>query len=218
MAYVTRALTQLPFGNIIGGPMKAAIEAQALAARSTIEFIQTVGFEKQNDDALFPSIDGTGKSSDTNSSFGKIRTVTFEYKQQNVNGTETDATLTVPLLTIVPIPFLRIDEMTIDFMAKMAEEYKHKNATSDNLDIAVDSKFQYKAFWSPVSVNFNVAVSSKHSATSENSSRFSTEATMSVHVRAVQDSMPGGMAKILQILENAIKSPPVAVAATPTPP
>jgi Protein of unknown function (DUF2589) len=216
MGYVTRALTQLPFGNIIGGPMKAAIEAQALAARSTIEFIQTVGFEQQNDDALFPSIDAaSGKVSDTNSSFGKVRTVTFEYQQQNVNGTETKATLTVPLLTIVPIPFLRIDEMTIDFMAKMTEEYKHKNSTNTNLDIAVNSNFQYKAFWSPVSANFNVAVSSKHSASSENSSRFSTEATMSVHVRAVQDSMPGGMAKILQILENAIKSPPVEVAPTP---
>jgi hypothetical protein len=216
MAYVTRALTQLPFGNIIGGPMKAAIEAQALAARSTIEFIQTVGFEQQNDDALFPSIGVDGKigDSDTNSSFGKIRTVTFQYKQQTATGSEVDASLTVPLLTIVPIPFLRIDEMTIDFMAKMTEEYKHKNSTSDNLDIAVNSKFEYKSFWSPVTVNFNVAVSSKHSASSENSSRFSTEASMNVHVRAVQDSMPGGMAKILQILEGAIKNPQVAPGAS----
>jgi len=213
MGYVTRGLTSLPFGNIIGGPMKAAIEAQALAARSTIEFIQTVGFEKQSDDALFPTINQTtGVTDSTDSSFGKIRTVTFSYTQQNVNGTEEQASLTVPLLTIVPIPFLRIDDMTIGFMAKMTEEYKHSNSTSDSLDVAVKADFGYKSFWSPVTVNFNVAVSSKHTATSQNSSRFSTEATMSVNVHAVQDSMPGGLAKVLQILENAIKaSAPVAV-------
>jgi hypothetical protein len=220
MAYVTRALTQLPFGNIIGGPMRAAIEAQALAARSTIEFIQTVGFEHQSDDALFPPIDQTtGKiaEGDLDSKFGKIRTVTFEYMQQNVNGTEVVASLTVPLLTIVPIPFLRIEDMTIGFMAKMTEEYKHKNSTNDSLDVAVDSKFEFKSMWSPVTVNFNVAVSSKHTATSENSSRFSTEATMSVNVHAVQDSMPGGLAKVLQILENAIKSTPVGLPPPPAP-
>lgn len=209
MAYVTRALTQLPFGNIIGGPMKAAIEAQALAARSTIEFIQTVGFEQQDDDALFPPINQATGAIATGSSLGQVRTVTFQYKQQNVNGNVVDAELTVPLLTIVPIPFLRIEDMTIGFMAKMVEEYKHKNSTNDSLDVTAKADFGYKSFWSPVTVNFNVAVSSKHTATAENSSRFSTEATMSVNVRAVQDSMPGGMAKILQILENAIKAPNV---------
>lgn len=214
MGYVTRALTQLPFGNIIGAPMKAAIEAQALAARSTIEFIQTVGFVNQDDDALFPAIDQTTGKTAVGSDFGEVRTVTFKYQQQSVNGTETEATLTVPLLTIVPIPFLRIDEMTIDFMAKMTEEYKHKNSATSSLDIATNAKFEFKSFWSPVTANFNVAVSSKHSATSENSSRFSTEATMSVHVRAVQDSMPGGLAKVLQILENAIKSPQKEVTAS----
>lgn len=212
MAYVTRTLTQLPFGNIIGAPLKAAVEAQALAARSTIEFIQTVGFEQQNDDALFPTLstkaDGTvDKTSTTSSSFGKVRTVTFTYQQQSANGQEEEATLTVPLLTIVPIPFLRIEDMNIGFMAKMTEEFKHANSVSNTTNVDVKSDFGFKSFWSPVTVNFNVAVSNKHTATADNSSRFATEATMSVNVRAVQDSMPAGLAKVLQILENAIHAP-----------
>src|SRR3712207_2572008 len=38
----TSALQAIPFGNLIGGPLKAAIEAQALAAQSTAEFITRV--------------------------------------------------------------------------------------------------------------------------------------------------------------------------------
>ena len=39
----TNALQAIPFGTIIGGPLKACIEAQALAAQTTWEFIQNVG-------------------------------------------------------------------------------------------------------------------------------------------------------------------------------
>ena len=81
MSYVTRTLTQLPFGNIIGAPMKAAIEAQGLAARSTLEFTQAVGFQKQDtDDQLFPAIPNNNQIPDA--AFDKVRNVTFTYQQQ----------------------------------------------------------------------------------------------------------------------------------------
>lgn len=34
-----KQLGSLPFGNIIGGPLVAAIEAQAKAARSSVDFL-----------------------------------------------------------------------------------------------------------------------------------------------------------------------------------
>jgi hypothetical protein len=211
MSYVTRILTQLPFGNIIGAPMRAAIEAQALAARSTIEFIQAVGFQRQNtDDSLFPAAptpDAGGNPALPDGDFGPVRSVTFSYQKQDVNGALQTSTLTVPLLTIVPIPFLRIEEMTIDFTAKMTEEFKHSNTTNSQTNVATSASVGYKAFWTPVTANFNVSVSSKHSSSSQNDSRFSSEATMSVHVKAVQDSMPAGLAKVLSILEASIQSP-----------
>src|SRR3954468_15697308 len=37
-------LATLDFGNLIGGPLVAVITAQSLAARSTADFIKTVGF------------------------------------------------------------------------------------------------------------------------------------------------------------------------------
>ncbi len=220
MSYVTKILTQLPFGNIIGGPMKAAIEAQALAAKSTIDFIQTVGFKKQDPDALFK---GTGAATPykdlDDGDFGEIRNITFKYKTtDNTAGgsggggggstpNERTVELTVPILTVVPIPFLRIDELTIDFMAKITEEFTNNNSSSTNVDFSSKLDVGYKAWWSPVNVNFNASISTKHSSTASTSSRFQTEATMNIHVRAVQDTMPAGLNRILTILEtSAIKN------------
>ena len=42
----TSALQALPFGNIIGGPLKACIEAQAMAAKTSWNFIQEVGADR----------------------------------------------------------------------------------------------------------------------------------------------------------------------------
>ena len=41
-------LSSLNFGNMIGGPLCAVIEAQTQAARATADFIKTVGFDKDN--------------------------------------------------------------------------------------------------------------------------------------------------------------------------
>ena len=41
-------LQSLPFKNIIGGPLTAAIDAQALAAETTVRFIERIGFDIVN--------------------------------------------------------------------------------------------------------------------------------------------------------------------------
>jgi hypothetical protein len=41
----TNALQAIPFGSIIGGPLTACVEAQAMAAETTWEFIQKVGLQ-----------------------------------------------------------------------------------------------------------------------------------------------------------------------------
>lgn len=212
MSYVTRILTQLPFGHIVGSPMKAAIEAQALAARSTLEFIQTVGFTNQNDGVWNPAISQTAVgntpagTAEGDSNAGDIRTVTFTYTSQDVNGNPQTANLTVPILAVVPIPYLRIESMTIDFMVKMTEEFKRTTESNTNIESTTSGQVGWKAYWSPVSANFNASLSAKHSSSAQTSSRYSTEATMNIHVQVVQDSIPAGMAKVLQILENSVRN------------
>ena len=43
----TSALQAIPFGSMIGGPWNACIEAQAMAAQTSWQFIQEVGRTRQ---------------------------------------------------------------------------------------------------------------------------------------------------------------------------
>jgi hypothetical protein len=196
MSRAVEELSQIPFAHLIGSPMKAAIEAQALAAQSTVEFIQKVGFKQPSagaPDALFTA-------PDQDADVGEIRNVTLEYRKLDENDAQTNFSLTVPLLTIVPIPYLRIDEMTIDVKAKLTDSIKRDTNTSFSLDTSVGGS--YSAFWSPVKLDFRVNAAFKTSASTQASS--TRDYSMEIHVRAVQEDMPGGLSRIIDILESAI--------------
>lgn len=121
-----------------------------------------------------------------------------------VPSTNQTATISVPLLSVVPIPFFSIDEMTIDFVAKITEAITASSkATSQSVKSA---SAQAQGGWGPVSGGFKAGMSSTHSSTSERSSKYQTELAMTIHVRASSESMPKGMAKVLDMLAGLIKS------------
>ncbi|MGE0228738.1 MAG: DUF2589 domain-containing protein [Dehalococcoidia bacterium] len=196
MSRAVQELSQIPFAHLIGAPMKAAVEAQSLAAQSTVEFIQKVGFKQPAagaPDALFTN-------PDQNADAGEIRNITLEYQKLDENGTLSSFSLVVPLLSIVPIPYLRVDEMTIDFKAKLTDSVVRNTNTSFSLDTTVGGS--YSAFWSPVKLDFRVNAAFKTSTSSQASA--TRDYSMDIHVRAVSQDMPGGLSRILDILESAI--------------
>jgi hypothetical protein len=213
---VTRAveeLAQIPFSHLIGAPLKAAVESQALAAQSTIEFIQKVGFKQSSQapsDLLFTNPNGEANA-------GEIRNVTFKYSKRDQNQQDGNFSLTVPLLTIVPIPYIRIDEVNINFSCKLTDQVERN--TSQNSSFKLDSSVTggYSAWWSPIKVEVRVnATYNTASATSERVTS-TREYNMQVTVRAVQDDMPAGLAKVLSILEDSIKETAPAAAPAPVP-
>lgn len=199
----TRAVTelqQIPFAHLIGSPLKAAVEAQALAAQSTIEFIHKVGFKEPAAGATDLVFSDPTADSDA----GELRSVTFSYKKKDENDTEAEYTLTVPFLAITPIPYIRIDEMTIDFNAKLTDAVTRN--TSSDFTLGTEIKASYSAFWSPVKVDARVSATfNQKSSSTEHSQR---EYSMQIHVRAVQDEMPAGLSRMLDMLEQAIKETP----------
>jgi hypothetical protein len=174
---VTKELSAIPFGSLIGGPLTAAIEAQAKAAYSTVEFINAIGF---NDD-------------------GDVQNITFKFKGPEQNGIQT---LEVPLLTIVPIPFIRIDDMTIDFKASMSQSTGTETKQSDIVE--KQAKISGSASYLFFRASLDASVSSKKDSTSTKNSKYAVEYTIDVNVHAVQDDMPGGLARVLNILTESI--------------
>lgn len=206
MTRAVQELRQIPFEHLIGAPLKAAVEAQALAAQSTIEFIHKVGFKTTSPDPFAPS-DLLFEDPSADADAGELRNVTFRYSKKAEDETSaTDFSLTVPFLAIVPIPSLRIDEVTIDFSAKLTDAIRRDTRSTSSLSVSTSGRFS--SFWSPVKLSFRAsATHTRTAATSVNQTR---EYKMDVHVRAVQDELPAGLSKMLDILEEAIQDKPAA--------
>lgn len=180
----TNALQALPFSSLIGGPLDAAIKAQAMAAKTSWEFIQQVGLNEDK---------ATGKREAVN--------VTFYY---NKNGQMTK--LIVPLLTIVPIPYIAIDEVQINFKANISASSSSVSETSSSESTeaggSAKASFGYGPF--SVSAEFKANYSSKKDSKASEESKYSVEYTMDVQVHAGQSDMPAGLATVLNILQSSI--------------
>ena len=174
---VAGELQSLPFGSLIGGPLDAAIEAQARAAMSSVNFIRQIGFDDK----------------------GAVQNISFTATKGDVH-----SEITVPLLTIVPIPFIRIDEMTIDFKANITSttESEDKTVESVNKQAKVSASARYLFF----KAELEASISSKKDSESTKSSKYAVETTIDVHVHAVQDELPAGLAKMLNILTDTIEA------------
>jgi hypothetical protein len=91
-------LSSIDFQSMIGGPLTAVIKAQAQSAQTSVDFIKSVGFN----------------AIDAPTDPGKPTMVTFEYdkpiESKDSSGaitvTATPFKLTVPILTMLPIPYM----------------------------------------------------------------------------------------------------------------
>lgn len=180
----TNALQALPFGNIIGGPLKACIEAQAMAAKTSWNFIQDVGLNTDPE---------TGEKKTVNVSFQFIKDGRL-------------AQLNIPLLTIVPIPYIAIQTIDIAFKANI--NASSSSSTVENESSSVDAGLAGSTSLNmgifKINADFHANYSSKKDSTATQDSKYSVEYTMDVAVKAGQDSMPAGLAKVLELLGNSL--------------
>ena len=180
---VLNTLQNLPFDSLIAAPLNACVNAQAEAAQSTINFIQSVGLnedENGNKQAVY---------------------VYFNFIQGGRR-----VTISVPLLTMIPIPYIAINTIDINFKAKVTGVQNASNTASESYEDKIEaSKKESKLGWFKVTTTkINTEVSTKKDSTSTKDSGYSVEATIDVAVHASQDSMPAGMAKILEMLGSAM--------------
>jgi hypothetical protein len=113
-----------------------------------------------------------------------------------------DMKISVPILTMLPIPFIKVDIVTIDFNAKITST---ETATSSS-DLAVSGTVSASYGGRMARVAFNGTVAYKKSTTSGSS--VERTYSMAIHVQASQDEMPAGMEKLLNLLETAMISTP----------
>ena len=148
---------------------------------TTVDFIRSVAFVRKNDGTIDEAT---------------LATLDFKYKvAQEGTGTPRDATLTVPLISVVPIPYVNIDDITIDFRAKITSV----ETLSTETDLKVDAKF--KLNYKIVSLKVSVALQRKTKQAQETTRDYS----MNVLIKASGQDVPEGMARVLGILEGLVK-------------
>ena len=152
---VVSALNSIPFGNIIGGPLAACVQAQAEAAQTTLNYIRGFTMTESHLD-----VEGA-----------EPITVSFSFIMEGV-----PTRMTVPLMTIVPIPYMRIEHVDLSFTADITACDNEK----------MEAKF----------------ASEGYQGVEEDEKSVSMQSKMGVHVRASTGDIPSGMAKILDFFAN----------------
>lgn len=171
-----RELASLDFANLIGGPLNAVVEAQAKSAITTANFIKEVAFDKQ----------------------GKVVNVDFAYNRKNDNGSDQQFTLTVPFLTMLPVPYITVVDAVVEFNAKITSI--NESTSESNFSQQVDASVGGRYWFVSAKVTSKTAYQKK-SATTEREER-----TFDMHVRvqAKNQDMPAGTERLLTILEQSI--------------
>lgn len=121
-----------------------------------------------------------------------------------------DMTLQVPLLTIVPIPFIRVASTDIELNVKINSINTSSESSDTDFSSTVDASTSYNAWFARGHVNINASVS--HQKKSSSTEEVKKEYSLNIKIHAVQDDVPVGMGRILDILEEAIV-PKVAASA-----
>lgn len=176
MAVSGRELSSLDFGNLIGGPLNAIVESQAKSAITTANFIREVAFDKN----------------------GKVVNVDFSYEKANANGSKQEFKLTVPFLTMLPVPYIKINEAVVEFNAKITSTTE--SSSSSNFKTVVNASAGGSWWFASAKIN------TKTSYQKQTSSSESEKRTFDMHVKVnvTNADMPGGTERILNMLEESI--------------
>ena len=170
----------LPLGFIVAAPLKAAVEAQAIAAETTRNFIESMMTGGNNKRPI---------------------TVEFSTKMKDVDadGKESsqEVNVSAPLLSMLPVPHLRIDSVTTHFKYEISAV----NKALEEKAASGTAKASTGGLLSPwVKASLTGSVSSK----SSQESVMNRSGVLEITVNASESPIPEGLAKILGILSNSI--------------
>lgn len=169
--------------DLISGPLVATIDADSISSRQYLNYLFEVGFESYDKE--------TGE-------VGKMRMLTFLFTQSDVNG-QSRQKVSIPLLSLVPLPLLQVKEADFDFDIQIVDAVKEEREETFSLkngDVlqADDGEKQMKL---RVSLTPSMGEGSSRSTHQQG-----LTANMKVKVRMQQADLPGGLANLLHLTAN----------------
>ena len=199
----------LPMDSIIAGPLNAAANANAAMALTQTKFILDNGFNK--------TVTGTGLTAQT--SYAPI-VITMSLTRGVITPGDPNAspatvttiqnimtTFDLPLLTIIPINSLGVDNVDISFEMEVKSSFSDEASQSTSSSTAGAASFDAKLGWGPFSASVKGSVSYDHKDSQTHSTHYqkSNSAKYTVRVRASQLPVPKGVNTIIEAFTQAIQ-------------
>lgn len=181
----------LDMATLIGGPLRAACDAQTMLASSTSNFIRNVGMEYD---------EATKKY--------KVRTTSFSFMRAKGDGEEgkggtEEVEMNVPLLAMVNVPNLQVDNVDIKFDMEVKSAVASESKSAKQLDVDAEAGLKIGPFHMDVNIKGSVSSSESNTRKSDNSAKYHVE------VHAKQADTPEGLSRMLDMLATACT--PIAV-------
>jgi hypothetical protein len=182
----------LPLKSLIAGPLDAATVANGKMARSQTQFMLSTCFENTGGDLKPIMI--------------KFTLTRSTIKADGTAGDPVPLTFELPLLTIIPLNSLAVDDVKVHFEMEVKSSNSKDNETSSEQETAAkaDITAKYNAGLFSVSVSGSVSHSSKTNSSSKEHYEASNSAKYEIDVHAGQLPLPKGVTTIIDAFTQSI--------------
>lgn len=168
--------------QLIAGPLIATIDADTQSAQKYLEHLIKIAFEEDPE---------TGK-------LGKLRQLTFSYTENDVNGKH-KRTVNIPLLTLVPLPLLHVQEADFDFDITILDALTESGEECFSIEDGKGVKQQGDG-----GLKMRASLAPQQGSASSDLKQ-SLAANMKVKVKMRQADMPAGLSNLLHITANNVQ-------------
>ena len=158
-------LQELDFNRILGAPLSACVNAQEEAAQATLQYLNEVVFTQAGDDD------------------SSLEPVTVSFYFESAGQVHR---IVMPLLLIVPVPYLQIDRVDLTFQATVTES--HLNHDTRKLSL----KAKYSAPGDSAEVS------------KETKAEYMNKRCIDINLSVTSADMPMGISKLLEIFNNQL--------------
>ena len=176
----------LPIKSLISAPLIAGAEANSKMALTQTQFLLSTCFKVDNDNYEPIMINMT-----------LTRSV---IKADGEPGEDVKTRFDLPLMTIMPLNSLAVDDITVNFEMEVKSSFSNDQETSTESEKAAEGKFSAKVGYGCFSaeVSGSVSASSKSSSSEKSHYEKSNSARYEIKAHAGQLPLPEGVTTIIQ--------------------
>lgn len=212
---MAQQFTGLPMNSLIGGPLNAAADANAAMALTQTKFmLDTCFYKTEMYEGSPPQPFSPPKFNYTPImiNLAITRGVITPAGTGSPPSTETvvqqvTTNINLPLLTIIPLNSLAVDEVNITFEMDVSSSYSEDHSKSTKENIKASASWEVKVGWGPVSATIKGNASYDKTDQSSFNSHYQKQnsAKYTVHVHAGQIPLPKGVNTIIEAYSKAIE-------------